>query len=611
MRQGKNVVGEKRTNALWGRGGRRIGVTLAAVSCVLVAVSGAAGAPAAPPAGSALIKSMSSRIHAYIPSALLSAAQQNPTQSFDVILQGSRKERSGTFFKKAFQDSSANGQSVAPSQVRRQFTAIDGGRVTLSGWQILALGMSRNVTSITPNDTVKLQSVDLPVSNSEKWGWSTGAAVDWTSQALSLQAPTIAIVDSGIDASRADFAGRVIGQTSLASSPNGPGDTYGHGTFVASIAAGAAAGHAGVAPSANLVSVDVMGDSGQSTVSDVIGACDWILANKSQYNIKVANFSLHASNPTSIFFDPLDQAVEKLWLNGVTVVTASGNYAANGQRSDVPFAPGNDPFVITVGAADILNTLGTSDDVAAPWSAWGSTPDGFAKPELSAPGRYMIGAVPANATLAVERADHVVEPGYMQLSGTSFSSPAVAGAAALILAQHPSWTPDQVKGALMVSASSAPAATPGSLGVGELNVPLARLVTNPPNPNAALDQFVASDAGGNPVFDTAAWQTAALADAAWASAAWSDAAWSDAAWSDAAWSDAAWASAAWASAAWSDAAWSDAAWSDAAWADASDHDAMVERSPMTSHDINQAAANLGILNGTCDPVQNDCTTFLP
>ena len=297
--------------------------------------------------------------------------------------------------------------------------------------------------------------------------------------------------------------------------------------------------------------------------------------------------------------------------------------------------------MITVGAADIMNTLSASDDVVAPWSAWGSTPDGFAKPELSAPGRYMIGAVPADATLAVERADHVVEPGYMQLSGTSFSSPAVAGAAALILAQHPSWTPDQVKGALMVSANSAPAATPGSLGVGELNVPLARLVTNPPNPNAALDQFVASDAAGNPVFDTAAWQTAALADAAWASAAWSDAAWSDAAWSDAAWSDAAWASAAWASAAWidaawasaawsdaawsdaawasaawasaawSDAAWSDAAWSDAAWADASDHDATVERSPMTSHEINQAAANLGIVNGTCDPVQNDCTTFLP
>jgi serine protease AprX len=639
MRQGGSLNGEKRSNALWGRGGRRIGVVLAVASCVLVAVSGAAGSPGSPPSAgavqTALIKNMSSHVRAYIPDSLLSAAQQNPKQSFDVILQGSRKQRSGTFFKQAFQDSSANGQAVATTQVRRQFTAIDGGRVTLSGWQILALGMSRNVTAIVPNVSVDMSAVDLPDSNSEKWGWSTGAAVDWTSQALSLHAPTIAIVDSGIDASRADFNGRVIGQTSLATSlPNGPGDTYGHGTFVAGIAAGSAPDHAGVAPSANLVSIDVMGDSGQSSVADVIAACDWILANKTQYNIKVANFSLHASSPASVFFDPLDQAVEKLWLNGVTVVTAAGNYATDGQQSDVPFAPGNDPFVITVGASDIMDTLSASDDVAAPWSAWGNTLDGFSKPDLSAPGRYLVGPVPPTATLATERADHVVSPGYMQLSGTSFSSPEVAGAAALILAQHPNWTPDQVKGALMVSAQGTPAATPGSLGVGELDVPLARMVTNPPNPNAGLDQYVTTDANGNPVFDTAAWQNAAQSnpnwdapatsdaawsdaawsDAAWASAAWSDAAWSDAAWSDAAWSDAAWSDAAWASAAWSDAAWSDAAWADAAWADAvkgdaAESDPAVERTPMSDTDTAQAEASLGIVDANCDPAQGACSAL--
>jgi len=59
----------------------------------------------------------------------------------------------------------------------------------------------------------------------------------------------------------------------------------------------------------------------------------------------------------------------------------------------VPFAPGNDPFVISVGASDIRNTLDLGDDVAAPWSAWGYTPDGFMKPDISAPGRYVIGAV--------------------------------------------------------------------------------------------------------------------------------------------------------------------------------------------------------------------------
>ena len=83
-------------------------------------------------------------------------------------------------------------------------------------------------------------------------------------------------------------------------SANSPGDGYGHGTFVASIAAGAAPGYAGAAPKAELLSLDVMNDQGQATVADVIKAADFILANKTKYNIKVANFSLHAVNKASI-----------------------------------------------------------------------------------------------------------------------------------------------------------------------------------------------------------------------------------------------------------------------------------------------------------------------
>jgi hypothetical protein len=274
--------------------------------------------------------------------------------------------------------------------------------------------------------------------------------------------------------------------------------------------------------------------------------------------------------------------VEKLWLNGVVVVVAAvGNYTTNGQESGVPFAPGNDPFVITVGAADIQNC--------------------FMKPDLSAPGRYLIGPVSPGTGLALGRPNNVVTPGYMQLSGTSFSAPMVAGAAAMLLAQHPDWTPDQVKGALMVSANPTPAAAPGSLGVGELNVYAARMVNNPPNPNAGLDQFLTTGTDGTVTFNSAAWQASALANPAWGSAAWSDAAWASAAWGDAAWasvawSDAAWASAAWASAAWSDAAWASAATTDAAWADSAGNDTSLApaSTDATPDDITAAQQALGI-----------------
>jgi len=303
---------------------------------------------------------------------------------------------------------------------------------------------------------------------------------------------------------------------------------------------------------------------------DVIAAADWILANKSTYNIRVANFSLHSASQASVFFDPLDRAVEKLWFDGVVVVAAAGNYGVNGAPSGVPFAPGNDPFVITVGADDIRGTTSVSNDKAAPWSAYGYTLDGFAKPELGAPGRYMVGPVPSTSTLVSEKPANVKAPGYMELSGTSFAAPVVSAAAAHLLALHPGWTPDEVKGALMLTARNAPLATPGSLGVGIVNAAAAAAVSSPPNANAALNQFVVQAGDGSGLmFDTASWANVAQADASWASASWASASWASASWSSASWASASWASASWASASWASASWASASWASASWASAS------------------------------------------
>lgn len=258
------------------------------------------------------------------------------------------------------------------ADVRRQLATANAVAVDITAGKLASLVKQSGLT-ITPDATVQLSG--LANSSTQLWPYTTGTAWLWGStNSPAPQAPTIAVVDSGIQSNRSDFGGgsRVTAQVNLASmAPNSPGDGRGHGTFVAGIAAGSASGSAGAAPNAKIVSLDVMDDTGTARTSDVIAACDWILANKSTYNIRVANFSLHSGARNHFYNDPLDRAVERLWFNGVFVVAAAGNYGNAMGPSGVLYAPGNDPFVMTVGAVDLGSSHLSGDDTAAPWSAWG------------------------------------------------------------------------------------------------------------------------------------------------------------------------------------------------------------------------------------------------
>ena len=447
----------------------------------------------------------------------------------------------------------ASSYTVAPGDV--------GATVRLA---VTASGLGGGLRAISAPSDVVVAIPEPQTRFKQHWPYVAGVASLLSgSEGQELEPPAIAIVDSGIDAGRADFGGRVIEQVNVSTRVgNQPGDGNGHGTAVASVAAGEAEGYAGAAPDAQLVAVEALDDQGVAYLSDVIAAADWIYLNRARLNIRVANFSLHGTTVASLASDPLDRAVERLWLSGIVVVAAAGNYAVNGAESFVPFAPGNDPFVLTVGATDTRGSFTQRDDVAAPWSAWGYTRDGFAKPELGAPGRYIVAAVSADTKLARERPERIVEPGYMQLSGTSIAAPVVAGTAANLLAAHPEWTPDQVKGALMLTAEPLVRAQPRSAGVGALNAARAAAVLDPPNPNLALQRFLVPDpsGGSTPVFDAAGWTTVAQSDPAWASVAWGSVAWGSAAWSSVAWGSVAWGSVAWGSVAWGSVAWGSVAW---------------------------------------------------
>jgi len=492
-----------------------------------------------------------------------------------VVIQGDGSEKSdklaGRLAKELAKDQSGvKGGSTTPFKARAAFTSIDGVAATVSGRDILILRKKTGVFSIVPDSPVTV------AANPQKW--PTAVAADWflnSYYASGSRAATIAIVDSGVDKTAAGLGTHLLKQVDLGGG-SWSGDSRGHGTFVAGLAAGNGV-YRGVAPDARIVSLDVFDGQGKGTTSDVIRAADWILKNKDVYGIRVANFSLQTSQPSSFLYDPLDAAVERLWQAGVVVVASAGNYGTGGAPSGVLFAPGNDPFVITVGAVDINGSSATWDDTSAPWSAYGYTPDGFAKPEVAAPGRYMTEQVPLGATLLGAFPANVLDPfsGLIQMSGTSFSAAVVSGVVANLLGVHPEWTPDQVKGALMLSAAALPGAAAGSVGVGEVNLYRAlKGPTTPPNPNAALEQFLVPDpAGGTlPVFDAQGWMNAASTDPSWNNASWSSASWSSASWNSASWSSASWTSASWSSASWSSASWTSASWSSASWTNGAESD---------------------------------------
>jgi serine protease AprX len=582
--------GGSKANALWGRGGRHgsrgrvrplaggvaVLATVAAFALPASGVAASHGNPnlgaagtsvAAANGGAALGSSVSVIANAFgvssqkapgmsriggangpvIPVGLLQQVQKNPKQVFHVIIQG--KVGNVAALTRAL-------HAVSNGRTGKPFKSIPGLDATISGTNLLQIAQKYPslLAAVTVDQTMKTTDYQ----DGTMWSSSADVAPLWNSfdpntgdvTGPAPQAPAIAFIDSGVDsADTTDFGSRVVESVDFCSlcTDGTTNDLEGHGTMVAGVAAGSGSAYPGVAQNAPIVSLRVADANGESMESDVIAAADWVLANKDQYGIKVVNISMAGSSPTSFQYDPLDQAVEKLWLSGVTVVAAAGNFG-DGAPVDMSAAPGNDPFVITVGALDQNQTADPSDDTVAPWSAYGFTADGFSKPDIAAPGRYMVMPVPnTDVTIPQTVPDRIVAPGYMWMSGTSFAAPVVAGAAAQILAVNPSWTPDQVKGALMLTAAYLPNVNWQAAGAGEVDGALAASLSafgiDPPNPNENLDSFVGSDPStGQPTFDAAAWASAVSSDAAWSSAAWSSAAWASAAWASAAWASAAWSS---------------------------------------------------------------------
>ena len=310
------------------------------------------------------------------------------------------------------------------------------------------------------------------------WGNVTGKGVG------------VAVIDTGIAGDLPDFRrhsntreSRVVASAVTNPCAKEATDNYGHGTHVAGLIAGNSMAlqgddyssysrNMGIAPGADLISVKVADEDGNSDVLDVIYGLQFAVDNKVAHNIRVINLSLSSTVAESYLTDPLDAAVEQAWNAGIVVVAAAGNEGT--QADAVTYAPGNDPYVITVGAVNDRNTKTVLDDVLAPWSSHGLTQDGVRKPEVLAPGTSLTAAVAPNSDITKQCTACVSGEGrYFKMGGTSMSAAIVSGTVALLLEEHPTWTPNQVKGALVQKLVNVP-------GVGgEVNVQESRNAVNP------------------------------------------------------------------------------------------------------------------------------------
>ena len=368
----------------------------------------------------------------------------------------------------------AQGAELAESldgRVKEGLPAMHGLAVKMDAEDAVRLDDSALVHAATMNAPMAPQAVGTTRDIVTTFPFAIQAKEAWTKDEAGVSGAGVgvAVIDTGIAGGLADFRvsetdarSRVVASVVANPGASSAADVVGHGTHVAGVIAGNGnhrtdrlrGEYIGIAPDAKLVSVNVADDAGDATTLDVIRGLDFVIQHGATLGIRVVNLSLSSTLPGSYRTDPLDAAVESAWKKGIVVVTAAGNRGSG--AGTVDYAPGNDPFAITVGGTDDRGTNSLGDDFVADWSSRGTTADGFAKPEVYAPGARIVAPLAPDSMFKLLCPACILGNGYIRASGTSMSAPVVSGAAALLLEKYPQLTPDQVKGTLLQYTRPAP-----------------------------------------------------------------------------------------------------------------------------------------------------------
>ncbi|MEP7136150.1 MAG: S8 family peptidase [Chloroflexota bacterium] len=340
----------------------------------------------------------------------------------------------------------------------------------LSAQMVEDLKLEEGIVAITPNGSIESSDKNTPSEKDKskddnKGVPSTdfpnvvGADLVWQKGVIGSNV-TVAVLDTGIaDIQQLAKAvdnkhDRIVAWKDFIEKSKKPIDPNGHGSHVAGIIAnsqkGADGEWNGMAPDVKLAGVRVLDASGVGTYETVILGLQWVLENQTRYNIRIVNLSLVAPVQSPYWADPLDQAVTQVWAKGITVIVAAGNSGPEAMSITVP---GNNPYVVTVGAfTDNFTPNDWNDDYITPFSSAGPTLDGFVKPDLVAPGGHIVSIVPSDSYLAKQYPNNLISKNYFKLAGTSQATAVVSGIAALVISKNPSITPNEVKMRLMSTA---------------------------------------------------------------------------------------------------------------------------------------------------------------
>jgi len=492
--------------------------------------------------------------------------------------------------------------------VGRQLPVIDGFLARVPHSAVATVNASRDVLAVTPDAPVKLTgSFDgfAPKDDLGSMYWVgqevTGAGEYWNA-GFRGQGIDVALIDSGVAPVNGLTApGKVLHGPDLSFESQHDAfrhiDTYGHGTHMAGIIAGrddntpqpvqkgVETHFVGMAPEARVLSIKVADSHGNTDVSQIIAAIDWVVQHRSDpgLNIRVLNLSFGTDGVQDYRFDPLSYAAEVAWRAGIVVVVAAGN---QGDGSEKLNNPAYDPFVLAVGGADGRDTYDVSDDVIGAFSSHG---DAARAPDLVAPGKSVVSLLAPGSRADIDNPGAQVGTRQIRGTGTSQAAAVVSGAAALVISQRPGITPDQVKKLLKSTARALPEADVEAQGAGMIDLKAARTKGTPSVLSAAqpfspavgtgsLDASRGSgrlsadgveldgeqDIFGAP-FVSSAWAASAAAGTSWVDGEWNSNRWTGDSWTSNRWTSNRWTSNRWSGADWSSDDWSSNRWTSNRW----------------------------------------------